>query len=125
MASPFTLERSSEGWPGIKKNSRPQSEDGASAERSPELVGHYEQLRKHALSLHFERTYTAGSALFIRGGMIAWMRAWPSCVQISHKEPAPDPNAPTNILDCSIQIRSQVAIILAGMILSQPWEASK
>ena len=60
------------------------------------------------------------------GGMIAWMRAaWPSCVQISHQEPAPNPIAPNNTLDCSIQIRSQVANTLAGMILSQPWEASK
>jgi hypothetical protein len=57
--------------------------------------------------------------------MIAWMRAWPSCAQISHKEPTTDPISPNNTLDCAIQIRSQIAIILAGMILSQPWEASK
>ncbi len=47
----------------------------------PELVGHYEQLRKDALSFSAGRASTPGLALFLRQGMTAWMRAWTPCLQ--------------------------------------------
>jgi hypothetical protein len=93
----------------------------ATAEPVAELVADYEHLRKDALSLRFASTNAAGLALFLRSGMIAWMRARPACVHVQTKEPI----TTQSTLDCSLEIQFQIATIVAGMILSQPWEASQ
>jgi len=81
-------------------------------------VTHYEQLRKDVLS------QTAGGGfgliVFLRQGMIAWMRACACAVA-----PAPAPKSaplfnPENSLPGDV--RSQAAVILAGILLHHPTE---
>ena len=122
---PFIRGPSSAGWPVIKKNSKRQDEEPVPAERNHELAAHYEQLRKDTLSLPCEPAKSAGLALFLKGGMIAWMRAWSRCMQAPDKEPAQRSRAPHTPLGCPLEIRSQIAIILAGIILNQRWEANQ
>jgi hypothetical protein len=54
--------------------------------------------------------------------MIAWMRAWSRYTQPPPPETAPSPCA---IPSCSIDIRTQLALILAGIMLGQPPEARR
>jgi hypothetical protein len=85
-----------------------------------ELTTHYEQLRDDALSLTAGHQPTLGLDLLLREGMAAWIRAWSACVQKPGVEAVP-PSAPrpTNPLD----VRVQMASILAGVILGGPLEA--
>lgn len=85
-----------------------------------ELTAHYEQLRDDALSLTAGHQPTLGLDLLLRQGMAAWMQAWSACVQKPGVEAVP-PSAPrpTNSLD----VRAQMASILAGVILGRPVEA--
>ncbi len=92
------------------------------ARRDEGLVAGYEQLRNDALSLPAGHAPTAGLALFLRKGMTAWMRAWSSCI--------PKPTAETVLLPgaapaCSVDVRAQIATIVAGMILGRQPEVSR
>lgn len=109
----------------MKKNSKCQTEGPAPAESNHQLAAHYEQLRKDALSLPSEPAKSAGLALFLRDGMIAWMRAWSSCMQGPDREPAQRFLATHTMLGYPLEIRSQIAIILAGILLNQRWEANQ
>jgi hypothetical protein len=80
------------------------------------LVAHYERLRSEALSLPVGQTPAPGLALFQRKGMTAWMRAWFSCTCDMDAEAVPPPATPA----CSLDIRGQLAALLAGMILGRP-----
>jgi hypothetical protein len=84
-----------------------------------ELTAHYEQLRDDALSLAGHQP-TLGLDLLLRQGMAAWIQAWSACAQKPGVEAVP-PSAPrpTNSLD----VRVQMASILAGVILGRPVEA--
>jgi hypothetical protein len=82
------------------------------------MVAHYEQLRNEALSL--PAGHAPGLALFLRKGMTAWMRAWSSCMPKPVSETASLVGA---VPTCSVDIRAQIATILAGMILSRQPEA--
>lgn len=84
------------------------------------LVSHYERLRNDALRLCPGRTPAPGLALFLRKGMAAWMQTWKPYLATDDATTAPPP-APS--LDGSIEIRAQIASILAAMILSRQREA--
>lgn len=89
--------------------------------RKDDLLTHYEQLRKDALSLPAGHTPAPGLALFLRKGMTAWMRAWSCCMP----KPAPKTaSLPDSTPTCSVDIRTQIATILAGMILGRQLEVS-
>jgi len=51
--------------------------------------------------------------------MTAWMRAWSPCIQNAAAETAPQPDTPP---PCPLDVRSQLAGILAAMILGQQLE---
>jgi hypothetical protein len=80
-----------------------------------DFATHYERLRNDALALP-ARASAPGMALFQRKGMIAWMRAWSCCMQPPARETAPEPPLASS---CSIDIRTQMALIVAGIILGQ------
>ena len=74
----------------------------------------YEQLRGDALGITAGHIYSFGLALFLRHGMAAWIHAC-SC-----RTPPPAKGAvppPANI-PLPADVRSQAAVILAGMILN-------
>ncbi len=73
---------------------------------------HYEQLRCDALGTTGD--HSIGLALFLRNGMAAWMCAC-SCVT---PPPAKDTVPPTATTPSPAVVRSQAAVILAGMILN-------
>jgi hypothetical protein len=81
-------------------------------------VAHYEQLRKGVLSQVTGGGF--GLIVFLRQGMIAWMRA---CVCADAPVPAPKSvplSTPLNSLPGDV--RSQAAVILAGILLHHPTE---
>jgi hypothetical protein len=85
-----------------------------------ELTAHYEQLRDDALSLTTGHQPTLGLDLLLRQGMAAWIQAWSACAQKPGVEAVPPSTPrPTNSLD----VRVQMASILAGVILGRPLEA--
>ncbi len=86
----------------------------ASADR--DFAVHYEQLRCGALGMTAGRSF--GLALFLRHGMAAWVHAY-SCTT-----PARDTVPPTDNIPSPADVRSQVAVILAGMILNRRPESS-
>ena len=85
-----------------------------------DFVVRYEQLRSAAVS----RSPSAsgfGLALLLRQGMPAWIRASSCAVTPSARESVQLCNA-VNSLPC--EVRSQAAVILAGIILSRPRETN-
>lgn len=93
----------------------------AAVRRDEDLVAGYEQLRNDALSLPPGHAPTPGLALFLRKGMTAWMRAWSSCI------PRPTPETallPGVVPSCSVDVRAQIATIIAGIILDRQPEVS-
>ena len=117
--SRFIRERSNGAWLAIKKNGRNRN-DFSSGQQNDELGAHYEQLRNDALSPAAARCPTPGLALFLRKGMTAWMRAWSPCMQNAAAEiTAPPPATPSYPQD----IRAQLTVLLASLILGQQLEA--
>jgi hypothetical protein len=85
------------------------------------LAVRYEQLRRDAMSRTAHYGGGLGLALFLRRGMTAWMQAWSECADAETET-------------CSISggkevipadMRSQLATLLAGMILSLRQEATQ
>lgn len=79
----------------------------------------YEQLRKDVLSQAAGSGF--GLIVFLRQGMTAWMRA---CACAVAPVPAPKSaplSSPVNSLPGDV--RSQAAVILAGMLLHHPTES--
>jgi hypothetical protein len=85
----------------------------APANRSEALITQYEQLRRDALSQQSECVAGLGLALFLRQGMVAWMRGCADYVYRLEAQPPPSftPSAPL-----PLEVRAQLAVILAGMI---------
>jgi len=82
----------------------------------------YEQLRNDVLS------HAAGGGfgliLFLRQGMTAWMRA-SSCAVIPVPQTARKSLQPWNTINSlPYDVRSQAAVILAGILLSHPRETT-
>jgi hypothetical protein len=82
-----------------------------------DLAAQYEQLRSDALSPAGSHGRGLGLILFLRQGMLSWMRA--ASRYTSHRQP-PSPR-PVTILP--LQIRGQIIMVLAAMIMGQQQEA--
>jgi hypothetical protein len=84
-------------------------------------TGRYEQLRKEVLSPAASGGF--GLVLFLRQGMIAWIRA--SCAVIPVPQPARKSLQPWNTINSlPYEVRYQAAVILAGILLSHPKETT-
>jgi hypothetical protein len=92
--------------------------DGAGAH--PDLAEQYEQLRREATGHSEHERKGLGLAFFLRRGMTAWMQAWSQCTVTpkAHSQPAMPAAIP-------IDLRTQVATLLAGIILSLHQEATQ
>jgi hypothetical protein len=75
------------------------------------LIARYEELRGQALG----RSGAQGQAmaLFMRGGMSAWMTAWSQCVAPPLVPAPPRDDQET----CPVQLHREVATLLASMAL--------
>ena len=90
--------------------------------QSPQLVAHYEQLRSDALFQSAGRQPAPGLALLLGRGMTEWMRAWSACLpKLEAETLLPSPPRP----GCPLEIRAQIATLLAGIILSQQLEITR
>jgi hypothetical protein len=85
-------------------------------------VVRYEQLRNDVLSHAASGGF--GLILLLRQGMTAWMRA-SSCALTPVPPPARKSVQPWNALSSlPCEVRSQAAVILAGILLSHPRETT-
>ena len=85
-------------------------------------VVRYEQLRHDVLSQAIGGGF--GLILFLRQGMTAWMRA-SACVVTPVPSPAGKAVQPLNVVSpLPCDVRSQAAVILAGILLNHPREAT-
>ena len=93
-------------------------ESGAGAR--PDLTEQYEQLRREATSHSVHGRKGLGLVLFLRRGMTAWIQAWSQCTVTpkAHSQPAMAGAIP-------IDLRTQVATLLAGIILGLHQEATQ
>ena len=89
------------------------------------MTAQYEQLRRDALSGRSGQAIAPGLALFVRNGMMAWMRAWSPYLRNAEAETTPPSSASHAAPLCSLEIREQLTAILAGVILSQRWEVNQ
>jgi hypothetical protein len=85
-----------------------------------DLAIHYEQLRRHAL-MGTSSSTSVGLILLLRQGLAAWIRAC-SCSTLS---PTRDFVPPLHTVDpLPADLRSQAAVILAGILLHSRPEAA-
>jgi hypothetical protein len=84
-------------------------------------VTRYEQLRKDVLSQATGGGF--GLIIFLRQGMTAWIRA-SACVFTPVLTPAGQSGQPWDTVSLPGEVRSQAAIILAGILLHHPTEAT-
>lgn len=87
-------------------------EPGAPLRTHPDLTARYEQLRRDATGCQ-PGGEGLGLALFLRSGMTAWMQAWSECADAETETCSISGGKETIPAD----MRSQLAILLAGMIL--------
>jgi hypothetical protein len=95
-------------------------ESGSHLDAHPDLTDQYEQLRREATSSSEHGGEGLGLALFLRRGMTAWMQAWSQCTDSLTPKACPQPALPATV---PINLRTQVAMLLAGIILSLHQEA--
>ena len=95
---------------------------GHSMNEATNYVAHYEQLRNDALSMAHGGAPAPGLALFLRKGMTAWMQAWSPGPQNAAATSAPPSGATQS---CPPDIRTQIAAVLAGIILNQQLEVNR
>jgi len=79
------------------------------------LVEQYEQLPRQATRGAENGGQGLGLALFLRSGMAAWMQAWSQCVSDVR---ATTSSQPTTMTSAPIDVRAQIATLLAGIILN-------
>ena len=87
-----------------------------------EWTARYEQLRSTALSKYQSNGGNWGKALFIRHGMVGWMRAWPKEDTLPINNQPPPPIIPRTSIPSSL--RNQITVLLANMILNGQREAA-
>jgi hypothetical protein len=87
----------------------------------PDLVAHYEQLRRDATEMSSRGRKGLGMALFLRRGMAAWMQAWSQCINCI--APQTECQSATTA-PVPVDVRAQVAALLAGIILGLHQEAT-
>jgi hypothetical protein len=85
-----------------------------------DLAAQYEQLRSDALLSPDGHGCGPGLVLFLRQGMLSWMRVASRYTGNRQPESSPPPRADTIL---PLEIRSQITIILAAMIVGQQQEA--
>lgn len=78
------------------------------------LAAQYEQLRSDALSCPVSHGNGLGLGVFVRQGMLGWMRAWSRCTEGPPPRPSAPPQTDTIL---PLEIRSQITIVLAAMIV--------
>jgi hypothetical protein len=106
--------------PAASSKKTPLNESGAHLGANLDLTEQYEQLRREASHRSEHRGEGLGLALFLRRGMTAWMQAWSQCTEVAakaHLQPAITAAVP-------IDLRMQVATLLAGIILGLHQEAT-
>jgi hypothetical protein len=86
--------------------------------RRTEMVTDYEQLRSAVLDQPRGSVLPPGLALFLRQGMTAWMRAWTGC----SRENQGEASCPLPAGRLSLSVRTEMTLILAGIILGQQRE---
>jgi len=64
-----------------------------------------------------------GLALFLRRGMAAWIDAWSQCTS-DDMQPARSSPTTATTAPVPIDVRAQLATLLAGIILGLPQEAT-
>jgi hypothetical protein len=84
-----------------------------------DLAAQYEQLRSDALHSSSGRGCGLGLVLFLRQGMLPWMRATSRCTHERQPRSSPPPRAGTIL---PLEIRDQITIVLAAMIVGQQQE---
>jgi len=84
-----------------------------------DLAAQYEQLRSDVLSCPFSRGHGLGLVVFLRQGMLCWMRAWSRYSGGPPPRPSSSPQTDTIL---PLEIRNQITIVLAAMIASQQQE---
>lgn len=87
---------------------------------APDLAAHYEQLRSEILSCPVGCRQGLGLVVFLRQGMLSWMRAWSRCASSSQPRPSALPRTETTL---PLEIRDQITTVLAAMIVGQQQEA--
>ncbi len=87
-----------------------------------DLAARYEQLRSDFLSCPVSRGHGLGLGVFLRQGMLGWMYAWSRCTDGPPPRPVPSSQTDTTLPP---EIRSQITIILAAMIVGQQQEVSR
>jgi len=87
----------------------------------PDLVTHYEQLRRDATDMSRRGREGLGLALFLRRGMAAWMQSWSQCTS---EAAASAQSSPATTTPIPVDFRAQVATLLAGIILGLHQEAT-
>jgi len=78
-------------------------------------------LRRDATGVSPHGPEGLGLALFLRRGMTDWMRAWSQCRCVTPQAPT----QPATTTPIPIDIRAQVATLLAGIILGLQQEATR
>jgi len=108
--------------PAAASKKTPLNEPAGPARSHPDLTEQYEQLRREATRCSEQAVQGLGLALFLRRGMTAWMQAWSQCsdgaAPNTHPRPATMPAA------VPMDLRAQIATLLAGIILSLQQEAT-
>ena len=84
-----------------------------------DLTAQYEQLRSDALLSPGAHHCGLGLVLFLRQGMLSWMRATSRCTGVRLPQPSPSPQTATLL---PLEIRSQITVVLAAMIVGQQQE---
>ena len=85
------------------------------------LVEQYEQLRREATRGAGNGGQGLGLALFLRSGMAAWMQAWSQCVS---SVGANAQSQSATMTSAPIDVRAQIATLLAGIILNLQQEVT-
>jgi len=78
----------------------------------------YEDLRRAVLSGNESNNNNWGMALFIRHGMVGWMRAWPKSDPPSKPEKHQLSTTVASQESIPSSLRGQITILLANMILN-------
>ena len=97
------------------------NQSGSPSIANPDLTEQYEQLRREATGCSEHAAQGLGLALFLRRGMTAWMQAWSQCADPGTPNIRPHPASMTPV---PIDLRAQIATLLAGIILSLQQEAT-
>jgi hypothetical protein len=104
-------------WRAVKKNG--SRTDNRAQPIAADLAIQYEQLRSDAL--HSPGGHDGlGLVLFLREGMLSWMRAVSRCT--GDQQARPSPLARTESI-LPLEVRSQITRVLAAMIVGQRQEA--